>query len=107
MGVSSVSLPFGPLDDDIGSESSPLPASPVPSVGSVKQGGVHLASSADSIFDDQGVLKVDDIHLDDLDNATRKLLTDVVVEFEKNRVRTDDGAECSSSRMVTPVNIPT
>ncbi|XP_075262869.1 uncharacterized protein LOC142354453 isoform X3 [Convolutriloba macropyga] len=103
--VTSGSLPFGHIDDDIGSEASPFPTSPAPSVGSVKH-GQQASSVPEVIGEDQTVAKLDDMNLEDLSQDTRRLLTDVVVEFEKNRVRSDDG-DCSSSRMVTPVNIPT
>ncbi|XP_063724705.1 putative mediator of RNA polymerase II transcription subunit 26 isoform X3 [Symsagittifera roscoffensis] len=104
--VTSGSLPFGSIDDDISSEPSPFPASPAPSIGSVKLGNL-ASSSSDALGDDASNVKLEDMNLSELDNATRKLLSDVVCDFEKTRSRSDDNGENSNSRMMTPVNVPT
>ena len=100
------SMSFASIEDDLITESSSMPpASPAPSAGSVKQNQTNLSSE---LLPEENVTRYDDLNLGDFDSATRRLLTDVVQEFEKSRGKgelNDVSAETSRmSACSTPVN---
>ena len=100
------SMSFASIEDDLITEPSPMPPpSPAPSAGSVKQNQNNLNSE---LLPEENVTRYDDLNLGDFDSATRRLLTDVVQEFEKSRGKSElNGVSTETSRMSacsTPVN---